>query len=202
MMRQPLKIPVLPTIVVLIAVAIMITLGIWQLQRSEWKAALLARYANAQTLAEDAPWPRNQQEQEERLYRRATLECVRVLGFEAIAGRSARGESGWSHVARCQLPNGGQAPIALGWSRAPADPVWQGGTVRGFIAPAGEEVRLVAEPAHGGLEQLARPDPGDLPNNHMSYAGQWFLFAITALAIYAVALWQRARKLQTQTPHT
>lgn len=193
-MRQPLKIPVLPTIVVLIAVAIMIMLGVWQLQRSEWKAALLERYAAAQTLPGDAAWPRNAQEQEERLYRHATLECARVLNFEAIAGRSARGASGWAHVARCQLPNGAKAAIALGWSHDPGDPVWAGGTVGGFIAPAGEEVRLVADPAQGGLEQLARPDPADLPNNHMSYAVQWFLFAITALGIYALALVQRARK--------
>ncbi|MFC4256119.1 SURF1 family protein [Altererythrobacter xixiisoli] len=195
-MRQPLKIPVLPTIFVLIAVAIMIALGVWQLQRSEWKAALLNRYAAAQTLPQDAAWPRNAQEQEERLYRHTSLACVRVLGFEAIAGRSARGESGWAHVARCQLPNGAKAPIALGWSRDPASPEWTGGTVGGFIAPAGEEVRLVAEPAQAGLEQLARPDPADLPNNHMSYAVQWFLFAVTALVIYAIALVQKARKGQ------
>ena len=28
----------------------------------------------------------------------------------------------------------------------------------------------------------------------MGYAVQWFLFAATALVIYAVALWQRQRK--------
>ena len=37
------RLPVLPTIVVAIAVATMIGLGVWQLQRAAWKNGLLAR---------------------------------------------------------------------------------------------------------------------------------------------------------------
>ena len=40
---------------------------------------------------------------------------------------------------------------------------------------------------------LAPPDPGDLPNNHLMYAGQWFFFALTALVIYLLALRKRRR---------
>ena len=49
-------------------------------------------------------------------------------------------------------------------------------------------MRLVAAPPQAGLAQLALPDPRDLPNNHLSYAVQWFLFAATALVIYVLAL--------------
>ena len=40
---------------------------------------------------------------------------------------------------------------------------------------------------------MAAPDPGDLPNNHLAYAGQWFLFALAAAVIYVLALRRRRR---------
>ena len=36
------RLPILPTIIVAAAVAVMIGLGIWQLQRAEWKNRLIA----------------------------------------------------------------------------------------------------------------------------------------------------------------
>ena len=42
------RLPLLPTLVVGIAVAIMIALGIWQLQRAGEKEQLLARYRAAE----------------------------------------------------------------------------------------------------------------------------------------------------------
>jgi cytochrome oxidase assembly protein ShyY1 len=62
--------------------------------------------------------------------------------------------------------------------------------VVGTIAPG---PRLVADPPLAGLEANERPDPSEIPNNHLSYAVQWFLFALTALVIYAVALRRRLR---------
>ncbi|MBU6269649.1 MAG: SURF1 family protein, partial [Sphingomonadales bacterium] len=76
-------------------------------------------------------------------------------------------------------------------SRAPTSPDWRGGAVAGVIAPG---PRLVADPPLAGLAANARPDPGTIPNNHLSYAVQWFLFALTALVIYAIALWKRLRR--------
>ena len=88
----------------------------------------------------------------------------------------------------CKLADGGTARVALGWSRDPKDPVWNGGVVQGVVAPG---PRLVADPPLAGLQANFRPDPADIPNNHLSYAVQWFLFAATALVIYAIALWKR-----------
>ena len=45
------RIPVIPTIVVLLAVATMIGLGVWQLERLQWKEALLAHYRQALTMS-------------------------------------------------------------------------------------------------------------------------------------------------------
>ena len=60
------------------------------------------------------------------------------------------------------------------------------------IAPgAGNAVRLIADPPLVGLAANALPDPKTIPNNHWSYAIQWFLFAGGALIIYALALRKR-----------
>ncbi len=181
------------TLVVALAVATMVALGLWQLRRGEEKAALLARYEAAASLSSAVPWPRTPAEAERALYRHSTVECARVRSIAQRAGRSAGGEMGWAHVATCALADGGTADIALGWSRQPAPVGWEGGAVGGFIGPHGDGVRLVAAPPQAGLAQLAPPDPADMPNNHRSYAVQWFLFALTALVIYALALRKRWR---------
>jgi surfeit locus 1 family protein len=62
----------------------------------------------------------------------------------------------------------------------------------GFVAPGREKrARLIASPPISGLEASAAPDPRDIPNNHFSYAVQWFLFAGVALVIYALAVRKR-----------
>lgn len=187
------RLPVIPTLLVAAAVALMIALGIWQLGRAEWKADLLTRYRGAMDLPGEVAWPRGEEQVADALYRRSSLTCERVTGMRATAGRSAQGATGWAHVAACDLGGGGQAEVALGWSREPRAPGWAGGEVSGFVAPAGESARLVAAPPQAGLEALARPDPNDLPNNHLSYAGQWFFFALTAVIVYWLALRRRWR---------
>ena len=187
------RVPVFATIVVLAAVAVMVALGIWQLQRKAEKEALLARYAQAQAMSAEVRWPSRAEDYPGALYRHARIDCAQVDNVAAVAGRSLAGRAGWAHVARCRLADGGEAAIALGWSARPDTPQWSGGTVGGFIGPAGQGVRLVAAPAQAGLEQLAAPDPQDIPNNHLAYAVQWFAFAATALVIYALALRKRWR---------
>lgn len=184
------KVPVLATLLVLAAVATMIALGFWQLGRKGEKEALIARYESAIALSSEAPWPTNEAEVERSLYRVATLTCTRVLEQRTTAGRSTTGLAGLAHTARCALPGGGEATVVLGWSPDPREVAWQGGTVTGVVAPG---PRLVAMNPAPGLQPIARPDPRDLPNNHLAYAGQWFLFALTALVIYVLALGRRWR---------
>lgn len=192
------RLPVIATIIVLLAVGTMVGLGVWQLQRMHWKEALLAHYHQAQAMSADAPWPRSADEVEGALYRHATVRCGRVLTLGAEAGHNDKGQTGWATVARCAIDGAGQADVVLGWSEAPTPAPWSGGTVQGFIGPAREgEARLIAAPPLAGLAANAVPDPNDIPNNHFSYAIQWFLFAATALVIYALALrkrWQSALK--------
>ena len=184
------RVPIMPTLLVVAAVVTMIWLGIWQLGRAEWKADLLARYRQAETLSAEVPWPRDDVAAEDVLYRRSSFICDRVLERRTTAGTAASGRKGLAHIARCALDSGGEAEVELGWSYELDEPEWSGGEVSGIVAPG---PRLVATPPQAGLAPLAPPDPADVPNNHLSYAGQWFFFALTAVAIYILALRKRWR---------
>lgn len=196
-----MRFPVIPTIIVVAACLTMIRLGFWQLDRAAEKEDMLSRYHSAGSVEAEVIWPASEVEAEERLYRRSTLLCGKVISIRSAAGRSQSGQSGWAHIALCALEGGGEAEAALGWSRDPIPPQWSAAHVAGFIAPPGRAAnegsekfaRLVASQGQAGLEPLARPDPNDLPNNHLAYAWQWFLFSLTAGVIYILALRGRQR---------
>jgi surfeit locus 1 family protein len=181
------KLPIIPTLVVLAAVAVMVRLGFWQLDRLEEKEALLARYeaaAEASQILSAFP-----EEPLDNLYRRTPFTCSAVTGWSAVAGRNSAGASGIAHIAHCPEGN-----VLIGWSRTPQEPQWDGGEVTGTIAPSVETGwRIIADPPQAGLQPNAVPDPTEIPNNHLAYAVQWFFFALTALVIYALALRRRWR---------
>ena len=185
------RIPVLPTIIVGAAIAVMVALGFWQLARMDEKEAMLARFASAQTTDAPVVFPRSPEEIDDALYRRSSVTCAEVLSQRTTPGHNEAGRTGIAQMARCTLAGGGEAEIAVGWTPTPQVIQWNGGAVEGVVGPAGTEARLVASPAGDGLETLARPDPADIPNNHLAYAGQWFFFALTALVIYTLALRRR-----------
>lgn len=188
------RIPVFAMVVVVIAVGIMIRLGFWQLDRLEQKEMMLAQFAQAEAMSAIAPWP--DKGRDNHLVRRAMnfrqteVDCAKVLRVVASSGRSAAGEAGWAHVAHCETAQGyGRAEVVLGWSRSPQSPVWSGGQARGTFRMTGQyDARVIADPPLAGLAANARPDPGSIPNNHLAYAVQWFLFAGVALVIFALAL--------------
>ncbi len=193
------RLPVLPTLLVLLAVGIMVRLGFWQIDRMHQKEALLVRYAAAAQFSSDVPPDQFGGDRDAILYRHTAFTCQAQGTGSAIAGLSAKGESGIAHTVQCQASRIGQmdgatvpVTVTLGWSSNPAPPQWTGGPVAGTIAPMGKAgLRVVADPPLAGLAANARPDPANLPNNHWSYAIQWFLFALTALVIYTLALRKR-----------
>lgn len=193
------RLPLIPTVIVLLAVAVMVRLGFWQIDRMHQKDAQIASYSAAihETAAIDAPDFTGLDER--LLYRRVSFTCPRVASWRTTAGRSADNRDGIIQVARCEWSDGTAAKphaveVEAGWSNNPASPSWSGGLVTGIYVPGGLlGYKVVAEPPLGGLVANARPDPNDLPNNHWSYAIQWFLFALTALVIYALALRKRTR---------
>lgn len=180
------RIPIFPTILVAAAVATMIALGFWQLDRGEQKAHLLARYKAAAQSDAPVPFPQSEEQSRDVLYRKSSLQCGSAGEISAMAGHNMAGESGWAVTARCGGPKG--PLVVLGWSRAPVTPQWQGGAVTGVIASG---PRLVADPPLAGLEANGKPDPSELPDNHFAYAMQWFLFAAAAVVIYLLAVRKR-----------
>jgi surfeit locus 1 family protein len=191
------RLPIIPTMVVLAAVATMIALGVWQLRRAHWKEGLLAQYAKAETLP-PIIWPTSPLRDDQLpLFRHSTGLCLRRVGQRAVAGENRAGEPGYAHIFECST--GAEGPgmsVEVGWSKDPNAKVnWAGGPVSGIIAPdSRKRMRLVAASAPPGLEPSAAPSINSIPNNHRSYALQWFSFAAIALIIYGLAVRKRWRE--------
>ena len=187
--------PLIPSIIVGLAVATMIALGFWQLRRMDEKQALLDRLAASQKLP-PIGWPTAPMSGELPLFRSATGNCLQVTGFRTAAGQNRSGEPGFLVIADCRV--GAEGPgmaVELGWSKNPqAGREYKGGLVSGVIAPDKfARMRLVAAEPGPGLMASAVPSTATIPNNHFSYAIQWFLFAGIALIIYVLALNLRER---------
>jgi surfeit locus 1 family protein len=199
------RIPLIPTAIVVLAVAAMIGLGLWQLLiRKPQKEAALAQLAANPALPEIA-FPRLPDDK--LLFRRAHGFCV-----EPVSGKlTGAGNAGFRYIVECRT-GGAEGPgmlVQLGTTRDPtAKPVWKGGEVRGTIshAPDGrsmlaslfdrtpKRLLLVADTPAPGLAPNGTPDLSSVPNNHLAYGVQWFLFALVASVIYVLALRWRGRK--------
>jgi cytochrome oxidase assembly protein ShyY1 len=190
-----MRLPFLPTALVAAAVATMVGLGVWQLQRADWKENLIAQYA-ANAKLPPVAWPAVPPAGESLYYRRATGFCLEPTEWRAVAGRNRADQPGWAHIAACRT--GAEGPgmqVDMGWSKESAAPTWRGGPVNGLIVPDRKHViRLVSDVAAPGLQASQMPTPDDTPNNHLLYALQWFFFAAAAAVIYALALRKRQRK--------
>ena len=190
------KWPVIPLILVTVAVLTMIALGIWQLQRKSEKEALLARLSSAANLPATA-YPAVPIAGELPLFRKSSVMCLRVTEWRTVSGSNAKGEAGFAHLASCQTggAEGPGAVVAAGWTKRLVKPDWKGGQIRGIIAPdKAHLLRLVATEPVPGLELLAKPSSDSIPNNHLLYAVQWFFFAAAAAVIFALALRKKQRE--------
>lgn len=191
------RLPVIPTIIVIAAVAAMIGLGVWQIRRAHWKEGLLARYAQAEQLP-PISWPTTPLADDQLpLFRHATGVCLKPVGQRAVAGENRAGEPGYAHIVDCST--GAEGPgmaVEVGWSKDPNAKVnWPGGLVSGIIAPdRHSRMRLVAASPPPGLEPSAPPSLGAIANNHRLYAAQWFAFALIALVIYGLAVRKRLKQ--------
>jgi cytochrome oxidase assembly protein ShyY1 len=191
------RLPLIPTVIVLAAVAVMLGLGVWQLRRAAEKDAMLQRFEAAAGLP-PVSWPSMPQgDNQLPLFRQASGLCLEPVDKTVIAGRNRRSESGYSHLVDCRT--GAEGPgmrVDIGWSKDPrAGADWRGGPVTGVIAPDRRmRMRLISATGLAGLEPSAPPSTEDVPNNHRSYAVQWFLFAAFALGIYLLAVRGRLKE--------
>jgi surfeit locus 1 family protein len=200
-MRQ---VPLLATLVVAAAVATMIGLGVWQLQRAAEKDRLLAEYTQAAALPPldlDPLLARAGAELPPLAFRRVRVGCrIRGAAPELRGGRSRRGEGGYVHLLRCRpgAPGlAGRLVVNAGWARLPdADRRFTLDSVSvGTLGSVRDEgpVVLTAAEAPPPLEPAAPPRLEDISDNHLAYAFQWFFFAAAAALIYVLALRRRRR---------
>jgi cytochrome oxidase assembly protein ShyY1 len=202
------KLPLIPTIIVALAVLVMIGLGIWQLGRAHQKDAAVETWrANISKPATAYPADGTD---EHYMFRRVSANCLRVIGWQVVGGRNRQGQPGWRHIANCAT--GAEGPglvVDMGVSMAPNAKVrWTGGFVRGHATHEPDErpflarvtgrasplrLMIVSETAAPGLVPSAPPDPESVPNNHRSYMVQWFFFAAIAAVIYVLAVRKRLK---------
>jgi len=197
------RLPVVPTLVVALAVAAMIALGIWQLQRARWKEGLLAQYAAAAAMpAVDLdPLLERRAQLPPLSFRRALISCdAEAAEAEIRAGRNLGDEPGQAYVIPCRPGAEGPAGrirVNVGWSARPDGPrrISLHGLVAGRLGAIGEDgpVILIAATPVPPLAASRPPSLDSIPNNHRLYALQWFLFAAAALIIYLLALRKRNR---------
>ena len=189
------RIPIIPTIVVVAAAAVMVALGFWQLGKVETQEARLAQFAASAQNTDLVGFPQTVEDVDRFSYRRSRLDCLQVNGEpRSVAGRNANNRSGNVLVVNCLLSNGNSADVQLGWAPGPISTDWSGGEVVGIIKPLRTGfAKLVADPPLAGLEASATPDPRSKRVGHLAYAGQWFFFALTALVIYWLAIRRRWR---------
>src|SRR5438445_5731875 len=181
------RLPIIPTIVVAAAIAVMIWLGVWQLQRARWKEGLLAQYATAEQLPPIA-YPTRPMSGPRPLFRHATGVCLQVAGHRAQAGENRAGEPGYVQILDCAT--GAEGPgmsVEVGWSRDPNAKVnWNGGPVSGVIVPdRRSRMRLVAAGGPPGLEPSktsAARTPGAVTRaGHRGNPASWFALAALRL---------------------
>ncbi|MDO9489844.1 MAG: SURF1 family protein [Sphingomonadaceae bacterium] len=190
------RLPLVPTLIVLLAVPTMIALGFWQLSRAEWKEALLARLAaNASAPTIDAPAalaPRK----DELSFRRVRVVCAGVVDLDPTAARSVAGVTGYRQLVRCERAEGEPLLVSLGVATDPAASVSvaPGATFTGRLVPRGSApvFLLVSDTPVGALAAEAPPGPDTISNSHRGYAVQWFLFALVLSVIYGVYVRRRA----------
>jgi surfeit locus 1 family protein len=192
--------PILPTIMVAIALPVLLGFGIWQLQRAQWKEALLADLArnSAAPLLDlgEGPIPETAQF---RLVRLA-LDCP---GGKATlrAGRNLDGQSGYSALTGCTAGttavtrDTGWSPRPTAFTLPPVSASFEGRLVKGEA----DSWLLVQAQADPPLVPSAPPGLETISNNHLSYAVQWFSFAAILAIIYG--LWLR-RWLATDRPRS
>ncbi len=198
------KWPIIPTIIAGLAVATMIGLGIWQLQRkAEKEAQLVVLWANMQkpAVAFEMKGPVT----DDKLYRKSSVVCLRPVKWIQRSGSDSTGKTGYRYIADCATgAEGPGALIVLGVGDAPDQKVpWKGGIVNGLITqePDGRSLieklftakrvlrpMIVSSTGLGGLRAAKTPTPAGVSNDHLLYAIQWFFFAFAASVIFVLAV--------------
>lgn len=203
---------IIPTIFVALAVATMIGLGFWQLERKNHNALLLEQVmSNSSKPA--ISYPALGPVGLDALHRKSAITCLRVSKWREDSGSDNTGKTGTRYLAECVTgAEGSGALIVAGISDRPNQKIeWNGGQVQGIITTepdrqsmiaklVGKQITLrpmlVSQTGLGGLRTAEPPSLDKIRSkisNNGFYAIQWFLFAFAAAVIYILALRKRTK---------
>lgn len=158
------RFPILPSLLVLVAFAFLIGLGVWQVKRLRWKTDLLHRIALLQTAPATPIVPVLEQAPSVFNYTRVRLDCPEVETTPVLRLYSVyQGLAGYRLITACRLTSGSYANILVD---------------RGFVATPGAEVPRpipgvrISEPVVGVLrapEPKALVTAGNQPDQNLWY---------------------------------
>lgn len=197
-----------PTLVVLLLLAVLLGLGAWQLQRGAWKADLIKGYETQRVLPPLAQVPESM---EEGRYRRIALRGHFLKGASIkVRPRVRNGVMGYDRITPFLAEDGKTILVLQGFEADTKETpeVMEEDAVRGWLRPfyprgfmqpenrPGKGAWYWLEPervaAYFHLPPLApvllvagpMPEKPDFPNNHGAYAATWFSLAFVLLVIY------------------
>ncbi len=208
--------PIIPTLLVGAAVITMLMLGIWQLDRRGEKASLLATYRANLNAPPLARFPTERPVPTSAMFRKARVSCKPAGTALQRGGKDSSGRfTIFRTIMPCRLPDVPASPdnpifyVDMGGTEEPGKtviitnedysgivttmPPESGFLVRQFRPEPPPAALLIADQAVGNLVPSAAPNIADVPNDHLAYAIQWFLFAGFALIIYILALRKRVK---------
>ncbi|MGR3541993.1 MAG: SURF1 family protein [Hasllibacter sp.] len=210
---------IVPLLFSLAGLVALLALGVWQLQRAEWKDGVIAAIEERRALG-PVPLPAAP-DPEADLYRPVAMtgtagEGIGVFStwrgpgpgyrivapFETDGGRRVLLDRGFAATPDARAPEGRIAVEGnLHWPREfESDPTdgWEARDVARLAEALGTEPVLVVARATSD-DAGVRPVPLDtagIPDNHLGYAVQWFGLAIVWAGMAGYFLWRLARRAE------
>lgn len=214
---------ILPLLFGLIGAAILIGLGTWQMQRLQWKQAVLAEI-EARIVADPVPLPADPQDQRDRYLPVQAEGVLTGEGLRVLASRKMVG-AGYRRIAVMET-GGRRVLVDLGFVAEgeavdlPQGPVRVVGNLHwpsevDSYTPKPDEktglwfardVPAMAQALHADPVLIVARDPvvpqieplpvdtSSIPNDHLGYAATWFSLALGWLGMTVLFLWRIRRR--------
>ena len=155
---------------------------------------MLARYEQAAKLCRPSPGRRYRTRRKRFIFAGRPVSVSRSLAGARLPAATSGGPARVVHIAQCRTGAEGPGCRSTSDGRCRATAGWRGGSVawHGCTGPQIWHALVAFAGRFGTPARARRPSIASIPNNHLLYAIQWFIFAVIALVIYVLALRRRS----------